>query len=88
MAERARAELQVETATLAEAFGERSPEDDEWHWQRLHVAAAHVGSQWPGDSHRAINDCQATRAAWLWLAQQRAPAAAPAQRNRRLPEIL
>ena len=73
---------------FAEAFGEWSPEYDEWHWQRLHVAAAHVGFQWPGDSHRAINDCQATRAVWHWLAQQPVPAAAPAQRNRRPQEAL
>ncbi|MGB5732946.1 MAG: 3'-5' exonuclease, partial [Thiohalocapsa sp.] len=49
---------------FAAVYGEWSSRYNEWHWQRLHVAAAHVGFQWPGDRHRAINDCQATRAVW------------------------
>ena len=61
---------------FAAVFGEWSPKYDEWRWQRLHVAAAHVGYQWPGDSHRALNDCQATRAVWHWLAQQPTPVSA------------
>ena len=73
---------------FAEVFGEWSPEYDEWHWQRLHVAAAHVGFQWPGESHRAINDCQATRAVWHWLAPQPVPAAERAHRDRRPQEAL
>ena len=73
---------------FAEAFGEWSPEYDEWHWQRLHVAAAHVGFRWPGESHRAINDCQATRAVWHWLAPQPVPAAERAHRDRRPQEAL
>ena len=35
--------------------------------QRLDLAAAYVGFQWPGSCHRAIHDCAATRAVWQYL---------------------
>ena len=54
---------------FAEAFGEWDIGRDCWHWQKLHVAAAHVGFVWPGSAHRAIHDCAATRAVWQWLQQ-------------------
>jgi DNA polymerase-3 subunit epsilon len=38
-----------------------------YRWQKLQVAAAHVGFDWDGASHCAINDCQATRAVWRHL---------------------
>ena len=35
-------------------------------WRKLGAAAAHVGYEWPGNAHRAIHDCMATRAVWHW----------------------
>jgi DNA polymerase-3 subunit epsilon len=42
-------------------------------WRKLGVAAAHVGYQWPGNAHRAIHDCMATRAVWHWINAQAVP---------------
>ena len=39
-------------------------------WRKLGAAAAHVGYRWPGNAHRAIHDCMATRAVWQWLNAQ------------------
>ena len=49
-------------------------------WRKLGAAAAHVGYVWPGNAHRAIHDCMATRAVWHWtnartVATQTTPAA-------------
>jgi len=52
---------------FAEAFGEWDTCRGSWHWQKLHVAAAHIGFIWSGAAHRAIHDCAATRAVWHWL---------------------
>ena len=53
---------------FAEAFGEWSEAHGTWHWQKLTVAARHVGFAWgEGMAHRAIHDCAATRAVWHWL---------------------
>ena len=52
---------------FAEVFGEWSDWHGSYRWQKLHVAAAYVGFDWDGASHRAINDCQATRAVWRYL---------------------
>ncbi|ETX01000.1 MAG: hypothetical protein ETSY1_09120 [Candidatus Entotheonella factor] len=35
--------------------------------QKLTTAAEHVEFIWPGEAHRAINDCMATRAVWRYL---------------------
>jgi DNA polymerase-3 subunit epsilon len=52
---------------FAEVFGEWSHWHGSYRWQKLYVAAAYVGFDWDGASHRAINDCQATRAVWRYL---------------------
>lgn len=52
---------------FARAYGEWSAQRRTWRWQRLGTAAAHVGYVWPGNAHRAIHDCMATRAVWHWL---------------------
>jgi DNA polymerase-3 subunit epsilon len=57
--------------TFAEAFGEWSDEHQTWRWQKLAVAAQHVGFRWSGSAHRAIHDCAATRAVWHWLQHPR-----------------
>ena len=61
------AELRCAMRRFAEAFGEWDAVRNTWHWKKLHVAATHVGFVWPGRAHRAIHDCQATRAVWHWL---------------------
>jgi DNA polymerase-3 subunit epsilon len=53
------------------AFAEVCGEWSDWHgddrWQKLRVAAAHVGHQWSGTAaHWAIRDCAATRAVWRY----------------------
>ncbi|MEA3642265.1 MAG: 3'-5' exonuclease [Lamprobacter sp.] len=77
-----RAELATAASThcamraFAEVYGEpRSYRG--YRWQKLQVAAAYIGYAWPGSAHRAIHDCQATRAIWHWLQQQPEPATAP-----------
>jgi DNA polymerase III subunit epsilon len=64
------AEIGCAMRAFAEAFGEWSDEHGGWRWQNLGVAAAHVGFVWPGPAHRAIHDCQATRAIWHWLSDR------------------
>jgi DNA polymerase-3 subunit epsilon len=61
------AEVRCAMREFAAAYGEWSGWHGSWRWQKLHVAAAHVGFAWNGDSHRAINDCRATRAVWQYL---------------------
>lgn len=39
-------------------------------WQKLEVAAHHVGHRWTGDAHRALEDALACRSVWLWLQGQ------------------
>lgn len=68
----AAAEVRCAMREFAAVYGEWSYRHGGWRWQKLHVAAAHVGFTWDGDSHRAINDCRATRAVWRYL---RRPAA-------------
>ncbi len=63
----ATAEIRCAMRGFAEVYGEWSAEHGNWQWQRLHVAAAYVGFQWSGHSHRAIHDCAATRAVWRYL---------------------
>jgi len=53
---------------FAEVFGEWSNWHGNYRWQKLDIAAAYVGFDWDGASHRAINDYQATRAVWRYLA--------------------
>jgi DNA polymerase III subunit epsilon len=60
---------------FAEAFGEWDDRRGSWRWQKLHVAAAHVGFVWPGSAHRAIHDCAAARAVWHWIQAKAGPAA-------------
>lgn len=69
------AEIRCAMREFAEVYGEWSEEHQTWRWQRLHVAAAYVGFEWPGAAHRAIHDCAATRAVWRYLVD-------PAERSR------
>ncbi len=71
----ASAEVRCAMREFAEVFGEWSDWYGSYRWQKLHVAAAYVGFDWDGASHRAINDCQATRAVWRYLRD-------PAERSR------
>jgi DNA polymerase-3 subunit epsilon len=52
---------------FAKAYGEWNPRHGSYRWHKLSLAAAHIGYDWPGSAHRAIHDCQATRAVWHWL---------------------
>jgi len=36
-------------------------------WQKLSVAADHVGHTWTGNAHRALADTLACRRVWKWL---------------------
>jgi DNA polymerase-3 subunit epsilon len=63
----ASAEIRCAMREFAEVFGEWSDWHGSYHWQKLHVAADYVGFDWDGANHRAINDCQATRAVWRYL---------------------
>jgi DNA polymerase-3 subunit epsilon len=65
------AEVRCAMREFAEAFGERNAWRGGWRWQKLAVAATHVGFAWPGTAHRAIHDCAATRAVWHWLRDPR-----------------
>lgn len=70
------ANLQCAMRAFAEVYGEpRSYRG--YRWQKLQVAAAYIGYEWPGSAHRAIHDCQATRAIWHWLQRQPTPSAPP-----------
>lgn len=68
----AAAEVRCAMRELAAVYSEWSDRRRGWRWQKLHVAAGHVGFAWDGDSHRAVNDCRTTRALWRYL---RRPAA-------------
>ena len=37
---------------------------NDYRWHKLTVAARHIGYRFEGDAHRALADCQATRAVW------------------------
>ena len=37
---------------------------NDYRWHKLTVAARHIGYRFDGDPHRALADCQATRAVW------------------------
>ncbi|TAK55024.1 MAG: 3'-5' exonuclease [Gammaproteobacteria bacterium] len=39
-------------------------------WQKLDVAAEHVGHRWTGAAHRALADAQACRSVWNWLVER------------------
>ena len=70
------ARLHCAMRAFAEVYGEpRSHRGD--RWQKLQVAAAYIGYEWTGNVHRAIHDCQATRAIWHWLQDQPTPSAPP-----------
>ena len=56
---------------FARLYGEFNPWRGSYRWQKLHVAAAHVGHQWAEeDRHRALADCLATRSVWAWCEEQ------------------
>ena len=40
-------------------------------WQKLDVAAAHVGHVWTGSKHRALADALAARSVWHWCTRKR-----------------
>jgi hypothetical protein len=77
------AEVRCAMRAFAETFGEWSDWHDDWRWQRLNVAATHVGFTWPGEAHRAIHDCAATRAVWHWLHDREAQARTADQARQR-----
>lgn len=52
---------------FAKAYGVWDNYRNGWKWQKLTVAARHVGHKWQGQAHRALADCQATRSVWRWL---------------------
>ena len=60
----------VEVVCAMNAFAATFPDR---RWRKLGVAAAHVGYEWPGNAHRAIHDCMATRAVWHWTNAQATP---------------
>ena len=78
----AAAEIRCAMREFAAAYGKWSNWHGGWRWQKLHIAAAHVGFAWDGTSHRAINDCRATRAVWHYL-RRSAVRAADAGADRR-----
>ena len=49
---------------FAEIYGEWNDYHQSYKWQKLTTAARYVGYEWPAVSHRAIEDCKATRAVW------------------------
>jgi len=61
------AEVRCAMRQFAAVYREWSGWHCDWRWQKLHVAAAHVGFAWDGAGHRAINDCRATSAVWRYL---------------------
>lgn len=67
----AAAEVRCAMRAFAKVYAEWSDWHGHWRWQKLHVAAAHVGFAWDGDSHRAMSDCRATRAVWRFLVRGR-----------------
>ena len=75
-------EIRCALRELAAVYGERSHRHGGWRWQKLHIAASHVGFAWDGTSHRAINDCRATWAVWHYL-RRSAVRAADAGADRR-----
>jgi len=46
-------------------------------WQKLDVAARHVGHRWTGEAHRALADAMACRSVWNWLVQRGHASCAP-----------
>jgi hypothetical protein len=48
----ASAEVRCAMREFAEVFGEWSDWHGSYRWQKLHVAAAYVGFDWDGASHR------------------------------------
>lgn len=67
------AEVLCAMRAFARVFGAWDDRHGTWRWQRLVKAAAHVGYEWPGNAHRAIHDCMATRAVWHWTNAQTSP---------------
>ena len=51
---------------FANIYGEWDHRRDQYKWQKLTVAADHVGHEWQGQAHRALADCQATLSVWKW----------------------
>ncbi len=54
------ASLRCAMIGFSEALGGR-------RWQKLDVAARHVGHKWSGVAHRALADALACRSVWEWL---------------------
>ncbi len=55
---------------FARCYGEWNAYRGGYRWQRLAVAAQHVGHVWQGDAHRALADTLACRTVWRWLESQ------------------
>ena len=55
---------------FARIHGQWNSHHNDWKWQKLTMAAAHVGHRWEGNAHRALADALATRSVWLWIARQ------------------
>jgi DNA polymerase-3 subunit epsilon len=52
---------------FAKAYGEPSQYGNGYRWQKLALAADHIGYNWVGTAHRALADALACRAIWTWL---------------------
>lgn len=55
---------------FAEAYGEWNDYFQDYKWQKLTTAAAHIGYEWKGSAHGALADAQATAAVYKWLQAQ------------------
>lgn len=71
--DRLRCAAHVSCAMLAfaRAYGEWNPRFGDFRWQRLDMAAEHVGHIWKGQAHRALADALACRSVWRWLESRR-----------------
>ena len=55
--------------TFAAIYGDWNDYWGSYKWQKLTTASDYIGYKWPKEStaHRALADCQATRALWHWM---------------------
>lgn len=52
---------------FARVYGEWDDYHGDYKWQKLIVAAAHIGYSWQGNAHDSLADCRAAAAVWRWL---------------------
>lgn len=61
------AKISCAMLTFSKIYGERDPYGRGNKWQKLEVAARHVGHRWSGNAHRALADALACRSVWQWI---------------------